>query len=298
MASTKLDESILKAIEEKALDLEQELNSNVLFYMGNIHPAYLKPFRNFLEEIASHTEKKSCVSVFLQTPGGSAQTVEKMVELIRHHFDSVTFIVPDMAMSAGTILCMAGDRIMMDYSSSLGPIDPQVLVNQRNGEEIYVPALGYLDKVQELIQKSADGTITAAEFALLKDMDLGLLRSYEQARDLSIALLKKWLAEYKFRNWSKHRSDPLKIGQGVTETEKAERAEEIAKMLGDNKRWHSHGRFIGISTLRNVLRLEIDDYTNEKKLRPLIRMYTDMLTDYMTRQGIRFVLHSPHIKVY
>lgn len=52
-------------------------------------------------------------------------------------------MVPDCAMSAGTIFCMAGDKIWMGYYSSLGPIDPQVF----NGKN-WVPALGYLDKVE------------------------------------------------------------------------------------------------------------------------------------------------------
>ena len=47
-------------------------------------------------------------------------------------------------MSAGTILCMSGDKIFMDYASILGPIDPQVPTPDTGD---YVPALGYLDKV-------------------------------------------------------------------------------------------------------------------------------------------------------
>ena len=100
--------------------------------------------------------------VFLNTPGGSAETVEKMVSVIRFHYEEVYFVVPDYAMSAGTILCMSGDKIYMDYSSSLGPIDPQVY----NGKN-WVPALGYLDKVEELIEKSANNELTEAEFSNL-----------------------------------------------------------------------------------------------------------------------------------
>lgn len=66
--------------------------------------------------------------------------VEKMVEIIRNKYQKVYFVVPDYAMSAGTIFCMSGEKIYMDYSSSLGPIDPQVY----NGKE-FVPALAYLD---------------------------------------------------------------------------------------------------------------------------------------------------------
>lgn len=55
-------------------------------------------------------------------------------------------------------------------------------------------ALGYLDKVNEYIEKAKLGTLTNVEFAILKDFDLAELRSFEQARDLTIDLLKNgWL---------------------------------------------------------------------------------------------------------
>ena len=62
----------------------------------------------------------------------------------------VHFVVPNAAMSAGTIFCMSGDKIYMDYSSSLGPIDPQVPAHDGR----LVPALGYIDKVNEFIEKA------------------------------------------------------------------------------------------------------------------------------------------------
>ncbi|MCK5717463.1 MAG: hypothetical protein KAH77_08240 [Thiomargarita sp.] len=93
-----------------------------------------------MEKLANGDNKSDNLVFVLYTPGGVAEIVEKMVEIIRHHYKEVWFVVPDMAMSAGTILCMSGDRIYMDYSSALGPIDPQV--PNSNGQ--LVPALGYL----------------------------------------------------------------------------------------------------------------------------------------------------------
>ena len=53
---------------------------------------------------------------------------------------------------------MSGDEIWMDYFSVLGPIDPQV----KNKEGKFVPALGYLDKVNSLIDKARNGSLTIA----------------------------------------------------------------------------------------------------------------------------------------
>jgi len=194
-------------------------------------------------------------------------------------------------MSAGTIFCMAADKIYMDYSSALGPIDPQVPDRENR---VLVPALGYLDKVEELIQKSVNNTISPAEFQMLQSLDLAMLRFYEQAKELSINLLKKWLAEYKFKNWAAHRT--TNPGTPVTAEERLARAEEIATKLSDNNRWHSHGRMIGMGTLRAEMRLEIEDFSTDPDLYVQIRRYADTLTGYIERHGQPFTIFNRHLQ--
>jgi hypothetical protein len=281
------DTTIHEILNNKLDKLEDYLKADVIFYYGPIADSLEKPFRDFIEELKSDGNKTKTLYIFLNTPGGSAETVEKLVKYTRHHYDEVNFIVPDSAYSAGTIFCMSGDKIYMDYSSSLGPIDPQVF----NGTN-WVPALGYLDKVEELIEKSNKGTLTQAELVMLTQQDLAMLRKHEQARDLTIALLKEWLVKYKFKNWDKHRSTFDKIGFDVTSDEKEVRATEIARDLGNNKIWHSHGRSIGIDALTNILRLEIEDYSKDPELKPLIRQYNDLICQYILRSGAEVFLHS------
>jgi hypothetical protein len=171
----------------------------------------------------------------------------------------------------------------MDYSSSLGPIDPQVLAPDGSG---YVAALGYLDKVTEITNK---GDLTPADVVFLKGLDLAKLALYEQAKNLSIDLLKKWLVEHKFSNWEVHRT--THPGRAVTDEEKMARAGEIATALSDHKKWFSHGRALDIHKLKE-LRLEIDDYSQDDSLRSAIRGYNDLLTAYTDRMGLPFYLHS------
>jgi len=179
-------------------------------------------------------------------------------------------------MSAGTILCMSGGKIFMDYSSSLGPIDPQVPMAD-TGE--YVAALGYLDKVNELTNK---GNLAPADVVLLRGLDLARLALYEQARDLSIDLLKQWLVDYKFKNWTHHRT--TNKGNPVKDHEKEDSAREIAIALGDHKKWRSHGR-----------NLDIDDYSGCAELRKCIRKYNDSLTGFIDLVQSPFFLHNHRI---
>lgn len=88
-------------------------------------------------------------------------------------------------MSAGTILAMSGDAILMDYYSVLGPIDPQIPDQDGN----LVPALGYLIQYQKLLAKGQKGRLSTAEMQLLLSFDQTKLYAYEQARDLSRSLL-------------------------------------------------------------------------------------------------------------
>ena len=177
---------------------------------------------------------------------------------------------------------MSGDSIYMDYFSVLGPIDPQVL----NKEGKYIAALVYLDKVNEFVVKAANRNLTNAELIWMKEIDLGELRSFEQARDLTIDLLKKWLVKYKFKNWTKHNN-----GQDVTIEEKEQRAKEIAAHLSDNNDWKSHGRPINIEALKD-LKLEIEDYSNNVELRMKIRDYYETMSDYIRLKGFSIFIHD------
>ena len=282
-----LDKQVKDLLNDRLAALEEYFEGDCIFYYGLIFPSVEKRFREFIELLQDDGDKSERLIVFLNTSGGSTETVEKMVEIVRYHYSEVYFVVPDEAVSAGTILCMSGDKIFMDYSSSLGPIDPQVF----NGKD-WVPALGYLDQVERMIEKSANQELTEAEFIILQNQDLAMLSQFEQAKNLTITLVKKWLVEFKFKDWSKHRTDPNKKGKKVTQEEKEERAEEIANILSNNKIWHSHGRQISASTLKNILKLEIDDYSDNDKLRPLVRSYNDFLIDYIKRHETRFFLHS------
>lgn len=281
------DNQVRDTLKERVRVIEEAMDGDAVYYYGPIFPSVQKRFRDFIEQLKSDDPQRTRLIVFLNTPGGSAETVEKLVEIIRFHYAEVYFVVPDEAMSAGTIFCMSGDKIYMDYTSSLGPIDPQI----HNGKD-WVPALGYLDQVERMIKRSASGELTDAELLIFQTQDLAMLSRYEQAKNLTITLLKKWLVEYKFKDWTVHQSTPALIGQPVTLDQKNARAEEIATILSDNKRWHSHGRMIGVSTIRDVLRLRIEDYSKNVELREKILGYSDFLMDYIARHDYKHFLHS------
>lgn len=76
--------------------------------------------------VESFQKRKSRIAIVLDTLGGIVEVVEYLVQIIRYHYDEVDFLIPDRAMSAGTVFVMSGNRIFMSYFSCLGPIDPQI----------------------------------------------------------------------------------------------------------------------------------------------------------------------------
>ena len=114
-----LDKHVKDLLYERIVALENYFEGDCIFYYGVIFPSLEKRFREFIELLQDEGPNRKRLIVFLHTPGGSTETVEKMVEIIRHLFSEVYFVIPDEAMSAGTIFCMSGNKIYMDRSYAL-----------------------------------------------------------------------------------------------------------------------------------------------------------------------------------
>ena len=234
--------------------------------------------------VEARADRRDRLMVILDTPGGIVEVVERIVRVFRHHYSVVQFLVPDRAMSAGTVLAMSGDDILMDYHSCLGPIDPQV-----EGEKGLVPALSYLSQYAALIEKSLSAHLSTAELVLLQKLDLAELHQFELAKDLSIDLLRRWLTDYKFKDWVQTETRQKKVTKGMKE----ERAGEIAEKLSDHQRWLTHGRGIDMQTLRDEFKLKIQDYGENPKLKQVVWDYFWFLRNYMVTNGLTSFVHSP-----
>src|SRR5260221_10382048 len=66
------------------------------------------------------------ISMILHTPGGLVLAAEQIAAALAGHPAPVTVYVPHYAMSGGTLISLAADRIVMSPSAVLGPVDPQI----------------------------------------------------------------------------------------------------------------------------------------------------------------------------
>ena len=190
------------------------------------------------------------------------------MRLIRKKFPSMGVIVPGTAKSAGTILAMAGDEILMGDESALGPIDAQI---PQKGKIFSAHALLQgMDQIKQEIEKT--GELNRVYIPMLQNLSPGELQHARNAQDFAVGLVRTWLERYKFKDWTKHRTS----GEAVTEKEKHDRANEIATALSNHSQWKTHGRSIKIGDLHE-LGLRITNFGENHELADAISRYYILL---------------------
>ena len=272
--------------------LSEILNSEIIFIKSLIFRGLDNLVRieieNIVQRSTSSSKKRRLprLTVVLETNGGYTEVVERISNIFRNHFEEVDFIVPSYAYSAGTVLVLSGNRIYMDYYSVLGPIDPQIEDDQGR----FIPGMGYLYKYNDLIERSKENKLTDAELLFLtKQFDPAIMFLIEQSRSHAEELIKKWLPEYKFKDWKLTVTNKNK----VTLKMKQERAETIAEILGDVTRWHSHGKGITMKELTSSdIKLMIDDFGKDEELNQQLRQYYDLFIDFCLNNNVQYALHT------
>ncbi len=231
------------------------------------------------------------IDILVETPGGLAEVAEDIVRTIRSKYDRVGMIVPGWAKSAGTILVMAGDEILMGPNSALGPIDPQI---NFGGKRFSADAfLEGLDKIKDEAAKSA-GHLNPAYIPILQNISPGEIQNCLNARLFSQRLVTDWLATYKFKYWTKH-SD----GTPVTAEQKSRRAEEIAAELCNHSKWLTHGRSIKLDDLaKPPLRLKVTNYAENPDLNDAISRYYTLLRMSFDTTNMFKIIETASSQIY
>lgn len=166
------------------------------------------------------------LDLILHSPGGSLEAAEALVQYLRSKFSHIRVIVPQMAMSAATMIACAGDEVVLGKHSFLGPIDPQIILNTPLGQRM-VPAQAVLDQFEQAKRECADPAKLAAWLPMLNQYGPDLLVQCEHANELSKSLVQRWLETYMFKRQRNKK-----------------KAKEIADWLCDHAHFKTHGRHI------------------------------------------------------
>ena len=187
------------------------------------------------------------LDLVLHTPGGEVAATESLVDYLRAMFGpDIRAIVPQIAMSAGTMVACACKEIVMGKHSSLGPIDPQVLGMAAHGI------------IEEFEQARQDIAASPAAIPLWQPIIAKypptLIGECYNAIDWSREMVTRWLA----------------TGMFADDPRPEEKAAAVVIALGDPSLTKSHARHISMDRAKEaglaVVALEDDDDLQEAVL--------------------------------
>lgn len=171
------------------------------------------------------------LTLILHTPGGVINAAETIVAYLRSKFADIEVIVPTYAMSAGTMISLAADRIFMGRQSQLGPIDPQIPLGGRT-----VSARAIVDQFDVARQEILSNKNAAHLWApVLQPAGPSLLQEAQNALDYGERMVARWMEAGMFR--------ALQDPRGC--------AEAAARHFNDASVHKSHGRRIDRDEARN-----------------------------------------------
>jgi hypothetical protein len=205
------------------------------------------------------------LTLLLHTPGGVTNAAESIVAYLRSKFTDVEVIVPALAMSAGTMISLASERIVMGRQSQLGPIDPQLV---GGGRQVSARAVTeqFERASQEVLGDPATGTpgnLDAAHLwaPILQSLGPALLQEAQNALDYSERMVGEWVAKYMLKMWPDADS----------------KGRQVAKHFNDASTHKSHGRRIG----RDEARLQgvvVEDLERNQALQESVLTAYHMMT--------------------
>jgi len=224
--------------------------------------------KNGFMSVVHGLDRTKGLDLFLHTPGGGIAATESLVNYLRQMFGTdIRAIIPQIAMSAGTMIACSCREIIMGKQSNIGPIDPQF-----GG----VPTQGVLDEFQRACEEVKNDPATIPIWqTIISKYHPSFIGECQNAVTLAEDLVKDWLVTGMFE------------GQPTATTT----AEGIISQLGSHAMTKVHDRHIHLKEARdmglNIKTLE-DDYDDEFQDLVLTIHHTYMHT----------FANSPSLKIY
>jgi membrane-bound ClpP family serine protease len=208
-----------------------------------IHDADKSGFMSVINKL----DKEKGLDLILHTPGGNLSATESIVYYLKSIFgNNIRAIVPQIAMSAGTMIACACNQIVMGKHSNLGPIDPQF------GS---IPAHGIIEEFENAkadVLRNPSTIVIWRE--ILQKYGPTLIGESQKAVTWSEQMVSEWLSQNMF--------DGNPNATQIVQT--------IIGELGSHAVTLSHSRHIHIDKLKalglSILELESDNDLQDKVL--------------------------------
>jgi len=191
-------------------------------------------------------DRSKGLDLLLHTPGGDLAAAESLVDYLRRMFGTdIRAIVPQLAMSAGTMIACSCKEIVMGKQSNLGPIDPQF-----NG----LPANGVIAEFKQAIDEvKKDPSKAIIWQAIIGKYHPTFLGTCQKAIEWAQTIVNTWLT--------------TGMLNGVHNS--SEIAKNIVEGLSSHDATYNHARHIHIEELEG-LGLKITRLEDDPKLQDLV----------------------------
>ncbi len=188
-------------------------------------------------------DKSKGLDLVLHTPGGSIGATESIVHYLKSVFgNDIRAIVPQIAMSAGTMIACSCKEIIMGKHSNLGPIDPQI-----NG----LPTHGIIEEFERAKTEISSNPKTIPVWqTILSRYSPTLIGECEKAIKWSESMVSDWLKTNMFKN----------------EPNKDQIVDGVIKELGSHALTLSHDRHLPVDILKDRLGLKIQSLESDNDL--------------------------------
>lgn len=189
------------------------------------------------------TDRNKGLDLILHTPGGSLVATEALVTYLKSMFGKdIRAIVPQLSMSAGTMIAFSCKEIVLGKHSSLGPIDPQM------GNMPCQAVLAEFERARnEIINNPKNAGLW--QFIISKYHPT-FLSSCKHAIDMSVQLVNDWLNDNMFENENFKTS-------------------KVIEHFSSHDNSKTHTRHISIQTCKDM-GLKVVDLESDNKLQDLI----------------------------
>lgn len=213
--------------------------------------------KNGFMSVIQGLDKSKGLDLFLHTPGGDVGATESLIDYLHDSFGGdIRAIIPQIAMSGGTMIACSCKEIVMGKQSSLGPIDPQF-----SG----IPAEAIIkefERAKEEVSKHPE--TTPIWQTMLSKYPPAFVIICENARKLSDEILEKSLTYSMF-----------------DESEK-DSIEKIKEVLGSHENTKSHGRHLSAKECSNI-GLKIKNMEDNNEFQDLILSVHHACMDFFNK---------------
>lgn len=290
-ASSPMDPNFLqKRIQEYLNQISQIRNGrNVLFYSSAFlqKPSAPQTSLMIVQEdlngfmsVLYKMEWNKGLTLLIHTPGGIPAAAETIVSYLFSKFDNIEVIVPTLSMSAGTMISLAANRIIMGRQSQLGPIDPQMLCGDRFVSAISIEE--QFNRAKKEILK--DPKNISVWFPVLQTIGPALLEEAKRAKKYGETIVAQWLQQRMFFGDKKNAKKKAKAT-----------AKFFSEGAGRAETHLNHGRRIDrdLARANNVI---VDDLEDDQGLQEAVLSSYHLITLAFEKSTATKVIESNHDK--